>query len=1447
MADSITTKNPATQTATVAKTNTPVKAKNPKDILFEQISISENYLNEGLSSEEDNFSFGGTIGRNLFLGSLGTVSAFQEVSQHYDKKGNYRQALKELAELRTQIAKGEISLENAKIKLQEIDQKLIQKQDTIRQYTVDAANAKAVGAGIVAVGAGIGVAVLAPQVAAGLLLGVEVTGITITTAGIVATTTAGTQITLTAAQATSFLALTGAITTGYSATTQVVTEGVNGNLNKPETWKAIAGQALIEGTVNVAFLGLEPFGKLMNPKIMKTLGIMGVSPDVATKAAPLLSDLTFFTGTGITSGTAEYYLTLALNPSLTAEEKQKLMNEKGVQIMASALLGVGFRAVLRGVSKNGNSARTTLTASQKELKPDDANELNNLVIQIIKKADLNDDSQKPLIQALNGVRDKLKNNNSIALDDLTFIIQQSNKYGLEKEVNQLIPKIDPSLAKLITIAQKLEKGTITADDVIELENLAKNNGVPKSQIEEVKALVRDTENSASGSIKVRQAPTAPLQAVTTSKTTSVLPKATTTPTSVTPWNAPKPPIGANNIVPFNAPKAPTHLERILNDLTPQQKSKLGELSPAQMERFNGIIQSNINNRITLGEENPVIKQEVIDGALNMAKSGSEVPLSMTMMAGSGQTDDLINALKKIETQTQTPADEAKTRYGATTYTPQSLAITTTEDWKANIEERIIKLITNGNNFIVYQNCEKPDRWIAGVKQVLDALGLNFEVYSFPSSEPNKTSIILKLLSSPSQAQTGTIINPSPSQLQSTQPATTINPVTTKIDASNVSIRNAGDTVLIGGTKRVITFADLESFGLVPKHEAIIKISGTNHTILFSNPVKLGDTRTGFVIYFQDPLTKQWIPRPSYRSASHGISQIPHGIERLPDGNTNWLGKGIIPNSKSATAVPTEIDEVLAELEKTQQILDKPEIKQVVFGLAKNTIHAPIPVHPNNKPFSQVLNHKAIDLQKQYPTLEINIIAPNFGSMKIPQALKPNFAKAENTYTSSNPVYGELQVETYLSNDGKYLWTMLKQISTNRVWVGGLNSTSSPLETTGLLKEIPDIGLNLSTAPLEYTVMMRKWEGMEQSFIDDFGQEYNQKYMTFEEAENSNSYRDVWSLVKENPVIQDYYKAKGITEKLPEIKPKNHFTVRNATLQKVSNATTEAENLHDLVNIKPNNLASVPINLPVVGGMFTGRILKLFVNGKELILTAYFDSLTSAKASLIGVKNTKTSKEMFVKEYVLINNESLDLTASPPTPQAGTQVFSVENQRQINRIAKIGLGVASVGLAGGLAFAGTLLLLRMIKNNEINPKELNKLSDKQLVNLISALQKGIKVGNTEITYKYKPKTTDGNTFEDFGITNIQIDGKFLEMKDGDLVLPAGVELREEDLQKLIDQLEQGVTVNNVPFAYKLVDPDGNVFEDFGTSLIDVGDGLSIQLGVTDGDILNTKIINNNGGK
>ena len=207
MADSISTKNPATQTATVAKTNTPVKAKNPKDILFEQISISENYLNEGLSSEEDNFSFGGTIGRNLFLGPLGTVSAFQEVSQHYDKKGNYRQALKELAELRTQIAKGEISLENAKIKLQEIDQKLIQKQDTIRQYTVDAANAKAVGAGIVAVGAGIGVAVLAPQVAAGLLLGVEVTGITITTAGIVATTTAGTQITLTAAQATSFLVL----------------------------------------------------------------------------------------------------------------------------------------------------------------------------------------------------------------------------------------------------------------------------------------------------------------------------------------------------------------------------------------------------------------------------------------------------------------------------------------------------------------------------------------------------------------------------------------------------------------------------------------------------------------------------------------------------------------------------------------------------------------------------------------------------------------------------------------------------------------------------------------------------------------------------------------------------------------------------------------------------------------------------------------------------------------------------------------------------------------------------------------------------------------------------------------------------------------------------------------------------------------------------------------
>ena len=1390
MADSITTKNPATQTATVAKTNTTaVKPKNPKDILFEQISISENYLNEGLSSEEDNFSFGGTIGRNLFLGPLGTVSAFQEVSQHYDKKGNYRQALKELAELRTQIAKGEISLENAKIKLQEIDQKLIQKQDTIRQYTVDAANAKAVGAGIVAVGAGIGVAVLAPQVAAGLLLGVEVTGITITTAGIVATTTAGTQITLTAAQATSFLALTGAITTGYSATTQVVTEGVNGNLNKPETWKAIAGQALIEGTVNVAFLGLEPFGKLMNPKIMKTLGIMGVSPDVATKAAPLLSDLTFFTGTGITSGTAEYYLTLALNPSLTAEEKQKLMNEKGVQIMASALLGVGFRAVLRGVSKNGNSARTTLTASQKELKPDDANELKNLVIQIIKKADLNDDSQKPLIQALNGVRDKLKNNNSIALDDLTFIIQQSNKYGLEKEVNQLIPKIDPSLAKLITIAQKLEKGTITADDVIELENLAKNNGVPKSQIEEVKALVRDTENSASGSIKVRQAPTAPLQAVTTSKTTSVLPKATTTPTSVTPWNAPKPPIGANNIVPFNAPKAPTHLERILNDLTPQQKSKLGELSPAQMERFNGIIQSNINNRITLGEENPVIKQEVIDGALNMAKSGSEVPLSMTMMAGSGQTDDLINALKKIETQTQTPADEAKTRYGATTYTPQSLAITTTEDWKANIEERIIKLITNGNNFIVYQNCEKPDRWIAGVKQVLDALGLNFEVYSFPSSEPNKTSIILKLLSSPSQAQTGTTNNINAElqkQLQKIETQTQTpadefiaNNKAKLYDHSHIQVsdnlfNSSFDSKVEKAVRERITKGN-DFIYFLPVEDITAHVVATKRVAeklglpfdIYTAPDLTDSTKTRVIAKFlSSPATP---PTPQAPPSGFSVDDF---IQQNIGDLTNQQIKAL--NQLKAT---NEIEQIVLlddEENFTKEVLvfyksledgTRLLVKTLDEGGNLEELNSNFTPSTPIEPTLQVINEPTVITEEEDRLAAGKIFNPQPLSTPEELARQPDIIQIMAMRKPDEPFFLTLNTYKYgkLEADDNFVLNLqlanLARVDLRLADLKGINLEKANLEGSDLTGAWFDkanlSGVNLTNATIGGFISPKD-SGEYRTTIEN-GKRVWQWLTSSVPSELSNDP----SLPRTNDDV-----ARWIT-----------IPITIPTSELPTDLTFGSNSLEN-ATVDPNN--------PIIVDPELQTILEKYADPKLK---------TTTQTPQVPLQNTGANNPPWVRR-------------SPPPVK--TYEYEEAKEKLIDRIAsltpsqKIGLGVAGVGLAGGLAFTGTLLLIRATQKGIFKSADLAKLSDAELDIFIQKLHEGGDNGKLptptllldgqflDSKLTYSDTITVGSKKINVSVTNSQ----YSEVDIGDLT--------DEELDTFIQKLHEGGDNGKLPTPTLLLD-------------------------------------------
>ncbi len=130
--------------------------------------------------------------------------------------------------------------------------------------------------------------------------------------------------------------------------------------------------------------------------------------------------------------------------------------------------------------------------------------------------------------------------------------------------------------------------------------------------------------------------------------------------------------------------------------------------------------------------------------------------------------------------------------------------------------------------------------------------------------------------------------------------------------------------------------------------------------------------------------------------------------------------------------------------------------------------------------------------------EIRIKKPN---------LNPDFSNPVDSYEITTGTSGRVQVEVYKSKDASLSFTVMKD-SAGKVWIADVYPNHSSLNQFGIPAKQPDLG-DLAAPRWEYKIQVHP--------------DYDRGIPNPMDSE----YISNWNYVREIPVIQDYYRSKGL--------------------------------------------------------------------------------------------------------------------------------------------------------------------------------------------------------------------------------------------------------------------------------------------------------------------------------
>lgn len=298
-------------------------------------------------------------------------------------------------------------------------------------------------------------------------------------------------------------------------------------------------------------------------------------------------------------------------------------------------------------------------------------------------------------------------------------------------------------------------------------------------------------------------------------------------------------------------------------------------------------------------------------------------------------------------------------------------------------------------------------------------------------------------------------------------------------------------------------ADLNSFTKLTAPGAPLAFK--NHTklkgaeVAFSDPFLLDDSRYG-IVALVDTGDGFKHPRAFYLSGSQGTWRA---VSHLSD--SGWFGKGL---GEASMVVPGDLQSAFnARLSNApQSALKDPVITEAWQGPLERRGSYDVP--------RDLVNNSAITEIELLPPLHPpaskrngKVELPDPRDVRLKPAQSPNFAVGpERVQRIQSPVYGQVIVETYTSQDGQLLYTVMRRASDQRVWIAnieyqniGANNYGTPLKSPTAPGLTTPLAEYMQQIPIEY-----------HNTADKYGR-----------------YSSTWQYLRRVPVIQDYYKQRGL--------------------------------------------------------------------------------------------------------------------------------------------------------------------------------------------------------------------------------------------------------------------------------------------------------------------------------
>lgn len=318
------------------------------------------------------------------------------------------------------------------------------------------------------------------------------------------------------------------------------------------------------------------------------------------------------------------------------------------------------------------------------------------------------------------------------------------------------------------------------------------------------------------------------------------------------------------------------------------------------------------------------------------------------------------------------------------------------------------------------------------------------------------------------------------------------------EALLANARIEGDDWVQDGKSYRLTPETLERNGLGPKYEMSL---GGRQIVLSDVFMADRSGRCGAIGYI--PTENGVKVRGFYKSNSQGVWRyLPDYVKTDTSREIDWYGKG---TNEESTMLPLEMQEMMARIQD-EGLADVSRINSAF--LLGGTAYA---YRTHDEYFQTVHDGRGRgDFYRevsQKPVLNFGHITRT--QKRLPSqngvvgGAAPDFSRARAEFGTTSSLVGDVKMESYLSEDGKFEWNFCRDKS-GRAWIGGVEAVS-PVTSTGVRRDWVSAG-DFATPLYEY-----------KSQAAGYG----------DERDAFGSYQCMWgNYLSKMPIIQDYLRARG---------------------------------------------------------------------------------------------------------------------------------------------------------------------------------------------------------------------------------------------------------------------------------------------------------------------------------